>query len=201
MPSVPSTPAFSGTLTADAEHRFNDVYSSGRVLEAGCNAHGLRKFRDAEDTQPVLAAEGGAFIGAIYGEEEKAQKLGLAGEKLREHRQRQMKPIIETFVRWMDAVEPALSAFLSEARVAEAIEADLSRIVAAALETVRMAGVAPERLEVLYFTGGSTGLSALVDRIAANFPAAQCVRGNRFASVAQGLGLHARALYGPDQGR
>ena len=101
----------------------------------------------------------------------------------------------------LDAVEPALSAFLSEARVAEAIEADLSRIVAAALETVRMAGVAPERLEVLYFTGGSTGLSALVDRIAAGFPAAQCVRGNRFASVAQGLGLHACALYGPDQGR
>ncbi|MBC7018338.1 transposase, partial [Salmonella enterica subsp. enterica serovar Enteritidis] len=58
---------FRGTLTADAEHRFSVVYSSGRVLEAGCNAHGRRKFRDAEDTQPVLAAEGGAFIGAIYG--------------------------------------------------------------------------------------------------------------------------------------
>lgn len=32
-----------------------------------CNAHGRRKFRDAEATQPVLAVEGGAFIGAIYG--------------------------------------------------------------------------------------------------------------------------------------
>lgn len=85
--------------------RFSVVYSSGRVLEAGCNAHGRRKFRDAEDTQPVLAAEGGAFIGAIYGEEEKAQKLGLAGEKLGEHRRRQIRPIIESFVRWMDAVE------------------------------------------------------------------------------------------------
>jgi len=64
-----------------------------------------------------------------------------------------------------------------------------------------LAGVAPERLEVLYFTGGSTGLAALVDRIAAGFPGARCVRGDRFASVAQGLGLHARALYGPGQGR
>ena len=99
---------FRGTLTADAEHRFNAVYSSGRVVEAGCNAHGRRKFRDAEDTQPVLAAEGGAFIGAIYGEEENAQALGLAGEELREHRQRQMRPIIESFVQWMDAVEPTL---------------------------------------------------------------------------------------------
>ena len=99
---------FRGTLTADAEHRFNAVYLSGRIVEAGCNAHGRRKFRDAEDTQPVLAAEGGAFIGAIYGEEETAQTLGLAGEKLREHRRRQIRPIIESFVRWMDAVAPTL---------------------------------------------------------------------------------------------
>jgi transposase len=76
---------FRGTLTADAEHRFNEVFASGRVIEAGCNAHGRRKFRDAEDTQPVLALEGGAFLGAIYGEEEKAQKLGLVGEKLCEN--------------------------------------------------------------------------------------------------------------------
>ena len=99
---------FRGTLTADAEHRFNDVFASGRVLEAGCNAHGRRKFRDAEDTQPVLAAEGGAFLGAIYGEEEKAQKLGLVGDALREQRQRHLRPIIRDFESWRDAVEPTL---------------------------------------------------------------------------------------------
>jgi hypothetical protein len=43
---------FRGTLTADAEHRFNDVFASGSVLEADCNAHGRRKFEDAEATQP-----------------------------------------------------------------------------------------------------------------------------------------------------
>ncbi len=99
---------FTGTLTADAEHRFNSVYATGRVLEAGCNAHGRRKFRDAEDTQPVLAAEGGAFIGAMYGEEEKAQKLGLVGDALREHRQTFIRPIANDFVRWLDAVGPTL---------------------------------------------------------------------------------------------
>lgn len=99
---------FRGTLTADAEHRFNEVFASGRVLEAGCNAHGRRKFRDAEDTQPVLALEGGKFLGAIYGEEGEAQKLGLVGEALREHRQRCIRPIVQDFERWRDAVEPAL---------------------------------------------------------------------------------------------
>ncbi|HEX5098303.1 MAG TPA: IS66 family transposase [Polyangiaceae bacterium] len=99
---------FRGTLTADAEHRFNDVFASGRVIEAGCNAHGRRKFRDAEATQPVLAAEGGAFIGAIYGEEEKAQKLGLRGDALRQHRQQHIRPVVRDFQRWLDAVKPTL---------------------------------------------------------------------------------------------
>jgi transposase len=100
--------SFQGTLTADAEHRFNAVYASGSVIEAGCNAHGRRKFRDAEDTQPILAAEGGAFVGAIYGEEENAQKLGLTGDKLREHRRRRIRPIAEDFGRWRAAVAPTL---------------------------------------------------------------------------------------------
>jgi len=99
---------FHGTLTADAEHRFNAVFESGQVVEAGCNAHGRRKFRDAEDTQPVLAVEGGAFLGAIYGEEEKARNLGLSGDALREHRQRFIRPIADDFTRWLDAVEPTL---------------------------------------------------------------------------------------------
>ena len=96
----------------------------------------------------------------------------------------------------LDLVEAALAADLSEAQAAAAIEADLARIVNAAHETARMAGIASDAVEVLYFTGGSTGLTPLVDRIAAGFPRAKRVRGDRFASVAQGLGLHARAVYG-----
>ena len=94
------------------------------------------------------------------------------------------------------ALETGLAAALQEDRAAEAIEADLGRIVQAAAETARQAGVAAEAVDVVYFTGGSTGLRPLVDRIAAGFPAAARVRGDRFASVAQGLGLHARAVFG-----
>jgi hypothetical protein len=99
---------FKGTLTADAEHRFNAVFASGRLTEAGCNAHGRRKFRDAEATQPILAVEGGAFLGAIYGEEEKAQALGLEGDDLREHRRRRIRPLTEDFAAWRAAVLPTL---------------------------------------------------------------------------------------------
>jgi hypothetical chaperone protein len=95
----------------------------------------------------------------------------------------------------LSALEAGLAATLHEAGAAEAIEADLARIVDAATEAARRAGVAPDAVDVVYFTGGSTGLAPLVRRIAARFPGAQSVRGDRHASVAQGLGLHARALF------
>lgn len=100
--------SFCGTLTADAEHRLNVAYASGRVLEAGCNAHGLRKFRDAEDTQPTLGAEGHAFLSAMYVEEARAHELGLAGEALVEHRRRLIRPLADQLERWCDAVAPTL---------------------------------------------------------------------------------------------
>jgi len=96
----------------------------------------------------------------------------------------------------LGVLESGLRAELLEDGAAAAIETDLERIVQAAAETVRGAGVAPAAVDVLYFTGGSTGLRPLVNRIAAGFPAAERVRGDRFASVAQGLGLHARVVYG-----
>ncbi|MBK9361471.1 MAG: Hsp70 family protein [Rubrivivax sp.] len=93
-------------------------------------------------------------------------------------------------------LEPGLAAGLDERRAAQAIESDLERIVEAARETVRLAGLAPTAVDALYFTGGSTGLPSLVGRIGAAFPAARPVRGDRFASVAHGLGVHARAVFG-----
>jgi hypothetical chaperone protein len=54
----------------------------------------------------------------------------------------------------------------------------------------------PDAVDALYFTGGSTGLRVLAQRIAAAFPHAQVVRGDRFASVATGLGVFARRWYG-----
>ena len=96
----------------------------------------------------------------------------------------------------LGALEAGLRAELVESRAAAALEADLERIVQAAARTVRDAGVAPSSVDALYFTGGSTGLTPLVDRIAAVFPAAERVRGDRFASVAQGLGEHARVVFG-----
>jgi hypothetical chaperone protein len=96
----------------------------------------------------------------------------------------------------LDPVEAGLSADFDEAGARGALEADLDRIVAAARETAAQAGLAPGEIDALYFTGGSTGLRLLTERLQQAFPAARPVRGDRFASVASGLALHAARRFG-----
>jgi hypothetical chaperone protein len=93
--------------------------------------------------------------------------------------------------------EPALAVEFDEAQAARVLADDFERIVAAAGETVRRAGLGADAVDAIYFTGGSTGLAPLVERIGAEFGRAERLRGERFASVAAGLGVHARALFGP----
>jgi len=93
-------------------------------------------------------------------------------------------------------VESRLAVMLTEREAVDAIEADIARIVDAARDTALQAGLQPQQIDALYFTGGSTGLRLLAQRIAAAFPSARAVRGDRFASVATGLALHAQRLFG-----
>jgi hypothetical chaperone protein len=92
-------------------------------------------------------------------------------------------------------VESGLEVALSETVAVQALEADIGRIVQAGREAVAQAGLRPDQINALYFTGGSTGLRFLAEKIAADYPQAQHVRGDRFASVATGLGLHAARLF------
>ena len=77
-----------------------------------------------------------------------------------------------------------------------ALAVDVAAIADAAAHTAQLAGVPPERVDALYFTGGSTGLALLREAIAAKFPRALRVQGDALASVGQGLGLHARRVFG-----
>ena len=95
----------------------------------------------------------------------------------------------------LGALERGLRASLDEAQAVQVLEADLDRIVEAATETLRQAGVAAEAVDAVYFTGGSTGFRPLTARIAAALPAARSLHGDRDASVAQGLGVHAQRLF------
>ncbi len=95
----------------------------------------------------------------------------------------------------LSLVERELARTLQHDEAAQALSADLQRIVHCAVDTVQQAGLKASDIDALYFTGGSTGLGLLTDQLEAAFPTAKAVRGDRLASVATGLGLHARRLF------
>ena len=94
-------------------------------------------------------------------------------------------------------VEPGLASRLDAAGLGRSVDADLERIVAAARSTLAQAGLRGDGVDALYLTGGSTGLALLNDRLLSACPRARVVRGDRFASVATGLALHAQRRFAP----
>ncbi|MFN0183767.1 MAG: Hsp70 family protein [Aquabacterium sp.] len=159
-------------------HLINTVYAPARVAEL----RGMRDFYgDIRQHQRLMTAVQGRLGHALIARAE-AAKIGLTDAA-------QVR--ID-----LGAVEAGLDATLDEATAMAALEPDLARIDAAALETLRLAGWDAARVDTLYLTGGSTGLKRLAARLSALMPGARRVQGDRFASVAQGLGLYARRLFG-----
>jgi hypothetical chaperone protein len=95
----------------------------------------------------------------------------------------------------MEEVEEALRVAFDESQLIAAGADETRRIVEAAQETLKRAGVAPADVNAVYFTGGTTGLRFLSEALSAAFPAAQPVFGDRLASVAKGLGIYAQRIF------
>ena len=58
------------------------------------------------------------------------------------------------------------------------------------------AGIAPDRVDTVFFTGGSSGVASLRERIAAIVPDARKVEGDLFGSIGAGLALDAARKFG-----
>jgi hypothetical chaperone protein len=159
-------------------HLINTVYSPGRVAEL----RGMRSFYGDPKHHERLMVVVDERLGHELMARAEAAKIDVADGGA---------TTID-----LSHTERHLAAALTERQAVEAIEVDIARIVDAAGEAVAQAGLQPAQVDALYFTGGSTGLRLLADRIAAAFPSAQVARGDRFASVATGLGLHAQRWFG-----
>jgi len=92
-------------------------------------------------------------------------------------------------------IESGLQAEISADDLQRAVRQSVARIVEAAVQAARNAGVTPAAVDAIYFTGGSTGLRSLREAIAAAFPGSAQVSGDRLASVARGLGVYASRLF------
>lgn len=94
---------YNGLLVCDAESR--NAAGAARATFANCNAHAVRKFRDAEKVQPKLAAQGGRFLKALYELEDEAEQAGLFGAERVVFRQRHSRRVLRRFRQWLAGVE------------------------------------------------------------------------------------------------
>jgi len=76
----------------------------------------------------------------------------------------------------------------------------LDALVSTGRRTVARAGVAPDAIATLYFTGGSSGMTALRAAFERAFPRSRVVVGDLFGSVVSGLGLDAARRFGARKG-
>ena len=159
-------------------HLINTVYAPKRVSELVLMRHLFSNARHHDRLMRVVDRRLGHAL-AAHAEE---AKIGVAAGG-------------ETMID-LELVEEDLRLAFDEAQLIKAGHDETLRIVQAARDTVQAAGVAPRDVGAIYFTGGSTGLAFLSGALSAAFPDARPVFGDRLASVATGLGIHARRLFG-----
>ena len=158
-------------------HLINTVYAGKRVGELQLMRHLYRDARHHDRLIRVIERRLGHALTALAEE----AKIGVAAGG-------------QTSID-LDDVEPDLRLAFDEAQLVEAGAEEARRIVEAARETVRVAGLAPREVDAIYFTGGSTGLNFLARALGEAFTEARPVFGDRLASVATGLGIHARRVF------
>ncbi|MBK5007850.1 Hsp70 family protein [Pseudomonas sp. S32] len=93
-------------------------------------------------------------------------------------------------------IERDLGVDLSRVLFESAIEGLLERVRGSVTELLAKAGVSETQVDTVFFTGGSSGIPALRNSVAAMLPNAQHVEGNIFGSIGSGLAIEARKRYG-----
>ena len=96
----------------------------------------------------------------------------------------------------LSRLEDGLVAELTRTLFEDAIEPLLERVRASVTQLLSDAGVSVEQVDTVFFTGGSSGIPALRQSVAAMLPNAQHVEGNTFGSIGSGLAIEAQKRYG-----
>jgi len=96
----------------------------------------------------------------------------------------------------LDWIEPALAASIERESFETATAALASRIGERARRCLAQAGLAAERIDAVFLTGGSTLLPHVRRSILQTVPAANVVEGDKFGAVGLGLTVDASRRYG-----
>lgn len=96
----------------------------------------------------------------------------------------------------LDRLAPPESLVLTRETFESAIGQLVDSVGATVLRLFSEAGVEPDAVDTVFFTGGSSGVSLLRERIAALLPRARKVEGDLFGSIGAGLALDALRKFG-----
>jgi hypothetical chaperone protein len=88
-------------------------------------------------------------------------------------------------------IENDLAVNLQQSEFNQCIAHQVEKIVLKITETVAAACVRPEDITAIFYTGGSSKVPVIRERINAMFPAAEVVQGDAFGSVGMGLTIEA----------
>ncbi len=96
----------------------------------------------------------------------------------------------------LDRLVDELRVPLTREQFDEASAALIAKVEATVGALLRDAGLAAAKIDTVFFTGGSSGIPRLRQRIAALLPQARTVEGDLFGSIGAGLAVEAARRYG-----
>lgn len=93
-------------------------------------------------------------------------------------------------------LQPGFTHAIDAAAFTAATTSLVDRVAETVAALLAQAGVARDRVDTLYFTGGASGVAQLRARIAAELPQARSVEGDLYGSIGAGLAVEAARRYG-----
>ncbi|WP_447651975.1 Hsp70 family protein [Pseudomonas abietaniphila] len=159
-------------------HTINSVYSQKSQLALGSMRYDIEDTLGIDRLFKLIEQRAGHWL-AMEVEETKIQLT---------HAENRVVP--------MDRVESGLSVDLTRELFESSIDALLERVRASVTRLLSDAGVGVTDVDTVFFTGGSSGIPALRNSVAAMLPKARHVEGNIFGSIGSGLAIEAKKRYG-----
>jgi hypothetical chaperone protein len=159
-------------------HTINQAYTRKSIVQLEDLARDAAEPAKLARLRKLIDERAGHWL-AIQVEE---AKIGLSAD-----------PVVELN---LDRLAPPERLQVGRALFETAIAGLVDQVGATVQRLLAEAGVAPERVDTVFFTGGSSGVSSLRERIAAIVPQARRVEGDLFGSIGAGLAIDAARKFG-----
>jgi hypothetical chaperone protein len=159
-------------------HTINSVYSQKSQLALGSMRYDIEDTLGIDRLFKLIDQRAGHWL-AMEVEETKIQLTQAANRVVP-----------------MDRIEAGLNADLTRELFESSIDSLLERVRESVTSLLDDAGVGVTDVDTVFFTGGSSGIPALRNSVAAMLPKARHVEGNIFGSIGSGLAIEAKKRYG-----